>query len=145
MFPGSLQTEQRFSSSRKTQENEALEKLEKEMNLNHSKGYYKTVGSKYLVGSSLPPYCNSRYLTHLVVVDARTQHRLIDQVLSVPKCVRLSGMSKKSHDLLTKIFREIPERSRDELEEIMGEKFVKFGDGNVSDSQKKKASGMMAN
>ena len=54
-------------------------------------------------------------------------------------------MSKKVHELLTKILRAVPERSRDKLEEIGGENFVKWGDGNVSDFQKKKASGMMAN
>ena len=37
-----------------------------------------TVGSKVLVGSSMAPYCNSKYPTQLVVIDARTQHRLID-------------------------------------------------------------------
>ena len=44
-----------------------------------------------------------------------------------------------------KILLEVPERSREEVAEIVGEKFVKLGDGNVSDFQKKKASGTMAN
>ena len=34
-------------------------------------------------------------------------------------------MSEKSHELLTKILRAVPERSRDELDEIVGEDFVK--------------------
>ena len=80
----------------------------------------------------------------VVVVDARTQHRLIDQLFSVPKCVRLSKMSEKSHEILNKILRAVPERSRDELEKIVGQRFVKFCDGNLSDFQNKKASGMMA-
>ena len=74
------------------------------MDLKHSEEYHKTAGSKYLVGPSAAPYCNSKYPTHLVVVDARTQHRLIDQLFSVPKCVRLSSMSEKSDELLAKIY-----------------------------------------
>ena len=137
LFPWSLQTEQKIGRWREAQENE--------MNLKHSEGYSKTVGSKYLVGSSAEPYCNSKYPTHLVVVDVRMQHRLIDQLFSMPKRVRVSRMSETSHELLTKILWAVPERSRDRLKEIVGENFVKLGDGNVSNFQKKKASGMMAN
>ena len=95
VFPGALQTEQKIGSWR--------EAFENEMNLKHSEGYHKTVGSNYLVGSSAAPYCNSKYPTHLVVVDARTQHRLIDQLFSVAKCVRLSRLSENPYELLTKM------------------------------------------
>ena len=64
---------------------------------------------------------------NLVVVEARTQHRSIDQLFSVPKCVRLSRMSEKSHELLAKILRAVPERSRDKLEKIVGEFFHEVG------------------
>ena len=113
------------------------------MNLKHSEGYHKTVGSKYLVGSSAA-YYNSKYQTYLVVADVRRQHRMIDLLFLVPKCVRLSRMSEKSHELLTKIIRAVPERSRDEIEELVGEDFVKWGEGNISEMQKKKARGMMS-
>ena len=73
------------------------------------------------------------------VVDARPQHRLIYQLLSVPKCVRLSRISERSHELLRKILRAVPERPRDEVDEIVGEDFVKWGEGNISEFQKKKA------
>ena len=136
MFPGALQTDQKIKSWR--------EALENEMNLKHSMVYHKTAGSKYLVGSSAVPYCNSKYPRHLVVVDARTQHRLIDQVFSVPKCVRLSRMSERSNELLRNILRAAPERSRDDLEEIVGEDFVKCGEGNISEFQKKKARGILS-
>ena len=99
------------------------------MNLKHTEGCHKAVGSKYLVESSAAPYCKSKYPTHLVVVDARTQHKLI----SVPKCVSLSRTSEKSQELLQKILRAVPERSRDEIEEIVREDFVKWGEGNISD------------
>ena len=64
VFPGALQTEQKIGSWR--------EALENEMNLKYSEGYHKTVGSKYLAGSSAAPYCNSKYPTHLAGIDART-------------------------------------------------------------------------
>ena len=73
VLPGALRTEQKNGSW--------WEALENEMKLKHSMGYHMIAGSKYLVGSSSAPYCNS----NLVVVDARTQHRLIDQLFSVPK------------------------------------------------------------
>ena len=93
------------------------------------------------MGSSAAPYCNSKYPTNLVVVDARTQQRLIDQLFSVPKCVRLSRMSERFHELLRKIHRAVPERSGDELEEIVGKDFVKWVEGNISEFQKKKRRG----
>ena len=40
------------------------------MNLKVSEAYHRPAGSKYLVGSSAAPYCNSRYPTHMVVMDA---------------------------------------------------------------------------
>ena len=39
----------------------------------------------------------------MVVMDARTQQVLVDQLLSVPKCVRLARMSERSYDLLEEI------------------------------------------
>ena len=62
----------------------------------------------------------------------------------MPKCVRLSRMSEKSHELLKKILRAVPERSKDELEEIVGEDFVKWGEGNISEFQRKKARRIMS-
>ena len=44
VFPAALQTEQKIGSWREAHENEK--------NLKHSEGYHKTVGWKYLVGSS---------------------------------------------------------------------------------------------
>ena len=78
-------------------------------------------------------------------MDTKTQHPFIDQLFSAPKWVRLSKRSGKPHELLMKILRAVPERSRDELEKIVGENFVNLNDGNVSDFQKRKASGKMAN
>ena len=59
-----------------------------------------------------------------MAADATTQHRLVDQLFLVSKSVRLSKMSEKSHEMLRKMLRAVPERSTDELEEIMGEDFV---------------------
>ena len=51
-FPGAMQTEQKIGGWR--------EALEIEMNLKDSEVYHGPTGSKYLVGSSSAPYCNSR-------------------------------------------------------------------------------------
>ena len=113
VFPGALQTEQKIGGWR--------EALENEMNLKDSEAYHKPTGSKYLVGSSSVPYCSIRYPTHMVVMDARTQQVLIDQLFSVPKCVRLARMSERSYDLLAKIFRAVPKISEGELQDVVGE------------------------
>ena len=91
------------------------------MNLKDSDAYQKPTGSKNLVGLSSAPYCNSKYSTHMVVMDARTQRVMIDQLFFVPKCVRLARMSEKSYDLLAKIFRAVPKRSEGELQDVVGE------------------------
>ena len=75
VFPGSLQIEQKIGGWRKA--------LENEMDLKDSEAYHKPTGSKYLVGSSSASYCNSKYPTHLVVLDAGIQHVWIDQLFSV--------------------------------------------------------------
>ena len=113
------------------------------MNLKDSEAYHRPTGSKYLVGSSSAPYCNSRYPTHMVVMDARTQQVLVDQLFSVPKCVRFSRMSERSYELLTKIIRAIPKRSEGELQDVMGEEFMRLNEGNVSEFQRQKASGAL--
>ena len=110
VFPGALQTEQKIGGWR--------EALENEMSLKDSEAYHKLTGSKNLLGSSSALYCNSRYPTHMVVMDARTQQVLVDQLFSVPKCVRLARMSERSYDLLTKIIRAVPKRSESELQEL---------------------------
>ena len=77
------------------------------------------------------------------LMDARTQQVLIDQLFSVPKCVRLARMSERSHDLLAKIFRAVPKRSEGELQDVVGEEFLRLNEGNVSEFQKQKASGAL--
>ena len=79
----------------------------------------------------------------MVVMDARTQQVLIDQLFSVPKCVRLARMSERSYDLLAKIFWAVPKRSEGELQDIVGEEFMRLNEGNVSEFQKQKASGAL--
>ena len=113
------------------------------MNLKDSEAYHRPTRSKYLVGSSSAPYCNSRYTTHMVVMDARTQQMLVDQLFSVPKCVRLARMSERSYDLLAKIFRADPKRSEGELQDVVGEEFLRLNEGNVSEFQNQKASGAL--
>ena len=87
------------------------------MNLKDSEAYHRPTGLRYLVGSRSAPYCNFRYPTHMVVMDARTQQVLVDQLFSVPKSMRLARMSERSYDLLTKIIRAVPKRSEGELQD----------------------------
>ena len=63
---------------------------------------------------------------------------LIDQLFSVPKCVRLARMSERSYDLLAKIFRAVPKISEGELQDVVGEEFLRLNEGNVSEFQKQK-------
>ena len=75
------------------------------MNLKDSEAYHRPTGSKYLLCSSSAPFCNSKYPIYMVVMDARMQLLLVDQLFFVPKCVMLARMSEGSYDLLTKIIR----------------------------------------
>ena len=134
VFPGALQREQKIGGWR--------EALENEMNLKDSEAYHRPTGSKYLMGSSSAPYCNSMYPTLMAVMDARTQQVLVDQLFSVPKCVRLARISERSYDLLTKIIRAVLKRSEGELQDVVGEEFMRLGEGNVS-VFKKTASGAL--
>ena len=52
-------------------------------------------------------------------------------------------MSERSYDLLTKIIRAVQNRSEGELQEMVGEDFMRLSEGNVSEFQKKKASGAL--
>ena len=135
VFPGALQTEQKIGGWR--------EALENEMNLKDSEAYHRPTGSKYLVGLSSAPYCNSRYPMHMVVMDARTQQVLVDQLFSVPKCVRLARITERSYNLLKKIIRGVPKRSDGELQDVVGEEFMRLNEGNVSEFQTQKASGAL--
>ena len=69
----------------------------------------------------------------MVVMDVRTQQVLVDQLFSVPKCVRLARMSERSYYLLAKIFRAVPKRCEGELQDVVGEEFLRLNEGNVSE------------
>ena len=130
VFPGALQTEQKIGGWR--------DALEIEINLKDKVAYHRRTGSKYLVGSSSAPYCNSRYPTHMVVMAARTQKVLVDQLFSIRKCARWDRMSERSFDLLAKIIRAVSKRSEGELQDVVGEDFMRLNEGNVSEFQRQK-------
>ena len=73
-----------------------------------------------MVGSTLAPMCKSRYPVHFVAVDVKSTRTILDQAFSVPKCVRLTRCPKKSYELLCKMFSAVPERTKEELESILG-------------------------
>ena len=94
-----------------------------------------------MVGSTLAPMCKSRYPIHFVAVDVKSTRTIVDQAFSVPKCVRLARMSENSYELLCKMFSAIPERTKEELESILGKKFMGYVSGNFSDFEKQKQRG----
>ena len=107
------------------------------MNIRHSETYRRTTGARYLVGSTLAPMCKSRYWAHFVAVDVKSTRTIMDQAFSVPKCVRLARMPEKSYKLLCKMFSAVPERTKEELESILGKTFM----GNFSDFERQKQKG----
>ena len=73
--------------------------------------------------------CKNRYPVHFVAVDVKSTRTIVDQAFSVPKCVRIARMSEKSYELLCKIFSAVPERTKEELESILGRKFMGYASG----------------
>ena len=134
VFPGVLQTEQKYIGKWR-------EAIETEMNIRHSETYCRPSGARYLVGSTLAPMCKSRYPVHFVAVDVKSTRTIVDQAFSVPKCVRLARMSEKSYELLCKMFSAVPERTKEELESILGKKFMGYVSGNFSDFERQKQRG----
>ena len=47
-------------------------------------------------------------------------------------------MSEKSHELLTKVLRAVPERPRDEIKEIVGDDFVEWAKETSVKSRKRR-------
>ena len=123
VFLAVLETEQKYIGKWR-------EAIETEMNIRHSESYCRPSGARYLVGSTLSPMCKSRYPLHFV-----------DHDFSVPKCVRLTRMSKKSYELLCKMFSAVPARTKEELESILGKKFMGYVSGNFSDFERQKQRG----
>ena len=135
VFSGVLQTEQKHIGKWR-------EAIEAEMNIRHSEKYCRPSGARYLVGSTLASMCKSRYPVHFVAVDVKSTRTIVDQAFSVPKCVRLTRMSKKSDELLCKMFSAVPERTKEELEsKILGRKFIGYVSGNFSDFERQKQRG----
>ena len=111
------------------------------MNIRHRENYCRPSGARYLVGSTIGPMCKSRYPVHFVAVDVKSTRTIADQALSLPKCVRLARISEKSYELLCKIFSAVPERTKEELESILGRKFMGYASGIFSDFERQKQKG----
>ena len=78
------------------------------MNVRHIETYRRATGARYFVGSTLAPMCKSRYPVHFVAVDVKSTRKIVDQAFSVPKCVRIAGMSENSYELLCKMLSAVP-------------------------------------
>ena len=61
---------------------------------------------------------------HFVAVVVKSTRTIVDQAFSVSKCVRLARISEKSYELLCKMFSAVPERTKEELDPILGKKFI---------------------
>ena len=131
VFPAVLQTEQKHIGKWR-------EAIEAEMIIRHSETYCRPSGARYLVGSTLASMCKSRYPVHFVAVDVNSTRTIVDQAFSVSKCVRLNI---KSYELLCKMFSAVPERTKEELESILGRKFKGYVSGNFSDFERQKQRG----
>ena len=131
VFTGVFQTEQKHIGSWR-------EAIEAEMNIRQSETYRRPSGARYLVGSTLAPMCKSRYPVHFVAVDVKSTRTIVDQAISVPKCVSLARISEKSYELLCKMFSAVPERTKEELESIVGRKFMGYASGIFSDFERQK-------
>ena len=130
VLPGVLQTEQKYIGKWR-------EAIKAEMNIRHNETYCRPSGARYLVGSTLALMCKSRYPVHFVAVDLKSTKTIVDRAFSVPKCVRLARMSEKSYELLCKMLSAVPERTKEELESILGKKFMGTASGNFSDLKDK--------
>ena len=130
MFPGVLQTEQKNIA-------EWRAAIETEMNIRQSEAYRRPSGARYLVGLTLAPMGKSRYAVHFVTVNVNSARTIVDQTFSVSKCVRLARMSQKSYELLCKMFAAVPERTKEELELILGEKFLGYASVILKDRSRK--------
>ena len=117
------------------------EAIEAEMNTRHSENYRRPSGAQYLLGSTLVPRCESRYPVHFVAVDVKKTRTIVNHAFSVPKCIRLARMSGKSYGLLCKVFSAVPEKTKEELESILGNKFMGYASGNFSDFGRQKQKG----
>ena len=90
VFPGVLQTENKYIGKWK-------EAIEAKMNIRHGEIYRRPTGVQNLVGPALAPKSRSRYPVQFVAVDVKSTRTIVDQAFSVPKCVKLEKMSKKSY------------------------------------------------
>ena len=73
---------------------------------------------------------------NFVAVDVKSTRTIVDQAFSVPKCVRIARISEKSYELLCKMFSAVPEGTKEELESILGKKFMGYASRNFSDFER---------
>ena len=136
-FPAVLQTKQKYSGRWR-------EAIEVEMNLKQSDAYQTPSDVRYVMGSTVTPLWKSRYPIHFVTVDVKSMRTVVDQPFSVPKCVRLARMPEKSYELLCKIIAAVPERTKNQLELILGRKFMGYAGENFSDFERQNLKGSAA-
>ena len=60
------------------------------------------------------------------------------------KCVKVARFSEKFYELHCKMFTAVPGRTKDELEPILGKKFIEFASGNFNDFERHEQRGSTA-
>ena len=89
-----------------------------------------------MVGSMLAPMCKSKYPVHFVAVDVKSTRTIVDQAFSVPKCVRLARMSESLTSYCVRFSQQFQKEPKEELESILGKKFMGYVSGTFSDFEK---------
>ena len=134
LFPGVLQTEQKHIVKWR-------EAIGAEMNIRHNETYRRPSGAQYLVGSTLAPMCKSRYRVHFVAVGCEEYEDDRESSLFSAEMLKTSKNVRKPYKLSCKVFSAVPERIKEELESILGKKFMRYASVNFSDFERQKQKG----
>ena len=117
--------------------------IEAEMNIRHSETYRKPMGARCLVGSTIAPMRKSRYPVHFVAVDVKSSRTIVDQVFSVPKCVRLARMSENLRVIMQDVLSSSTENQR-RIRIDTVKKFMEYASWNFSDFERQKQKGQQS-
>ena len=135
VLPGVLQTEQKHIGKWR-------EAIEAEMNIRHSETYCRPSGARYLLGSTLAPGNVQEQIPGIFrSCGCKEYENDRGSSLLSSKVCETNEMSEKSYELLCKMFSAVPERTKEELESILGRKFMGYVSGNFSDFERQKQRG----
>ena len=85
----------------------------------------------------------SRYPVHFVAVDVKSTRTIVDQVFSVPKCVRLARMSENLRVIIQDVLSSSTENQR-RIRIDTVKKFMGYASWNFSDFERQKQKGQQS-